>query len=96
MVSEREYADENLKELHNLVAALFRLENSRHSKQLLEVVVNLLQWLADPEQASLRRAFTVWFARVLFPTRFSFDWAMSKSQAGTGYPEITRAGTPCI
>ena len=70
LLAERDYGDEELKELNNLVAALFRLENSRNPQQLLEVVVNLLQWLSSPQQDSLRRAFTVWFARVLFPTRF--------------------------
>ena len=33
------------------------------------MVVRLLEWLAEPEQNSLRRAFTVWFCRVLFPAR---------------------------
>ncbi|MEA2039434.1 MAG: DUF4351 domain-containing protein, partial [Thermodesulfobacteriota bacterium] len=46
----------------------FRLENSRKPEQLMEVLSFLLQWLAVPEQASLRRAFTVWFNRVLFPS----------------------------
>ena len=56
-----------------VVAALFRLENSHNPERLLEVVTNLLEWLAGPEQDSLRRAFTVWFSRVLFPVRFDAD-----------------------
>ena len=70
LLAERDYGEDALKELDNLVAALFRMENSHNPKQLLEVVVSLLQWLSSPQQASLRRAFTVWFGRVLFPTRF--------------------------
>ena len=70
LLAERDYGEDELKELNNLVAALFRLENSHNPKQLLEVVVSLLQWLSSTQQASLRRAFTVWFGRVLFPARF--------------------------
>jgi len=69
LLSEREYRDEDLEPLRNLVAALFRLENSRTPQNLLDVVTRLLEWLSDPQQDSLRRAFTVWFRRVLFPTR---------------------------
>ncbi len=63
------YRDEDLKPLKNLVSALFRLENSRDPERIREVVTALLDWLAAPEQASLRRAFTVWFNRVFFPSR---------------------------
>ncbi len=72
LLSERAYKDdEELQNLNNLVAALFRLENSKDPQQLLDVVIHLLQWLAGPEQDSLRRAFTVWFSRVLFPSRIT-------------------------
>ena len=67
LLSEREYHDEELQPLKNLVAALFRLENSQSPQRLLEVVTSLLEWLSEPGQDSLRRAFTVWFRRVLFP-----------------------------
>ena len=70
LLSEREYQETDLEPLKNLVAALFRLENSNSPKRLLEVVTSLLEWLSGPEQDSLRRAFTVWFSRVLFPSRF--------------------------
>ena len=73
LLSEREYSDHDLQELNNLVAALFRLENSTEPRQLLEVVVNLLQWLSTPQQDSLRRAFTVWFSRVLFPRQLDSE-----------------------
>ncbi len=68
LLSEREYRQEDLGNLQNLVAALFRLENSRNPEELLSVVTELLKWLGSPEQSTLRRAFTVWFRRVLFPS----------------------------
>lgn len=55
--------------LKNLAAALFRLEKSRDPERLLEALSALVEWLAAPEQASLRRAFTVWIKRVLLPGR---------------------------
>ncbi|NIA05499.1 MAG: transposase [Proteobacteria bacterium] len=73
LLAERDYSDDELREEDNLVAALFRLENSRSPEQLLAVVINLLHWLSGPSQDSLRRAFTVWFSRVLFPTRFDTE-----------------------
>lgn len=33
------------------------------------VVESLIEWLAAPEQTSLRRMFTVWLGRVLLPAR---------------------------
>ena len=69
LLDEGVYRDEDLKPLKNLVSALFRLENSRDPERIREVVTALLDWLAAPEQASLRRAFTVWFNRVFFPSR---------------------------
>jgi len=72
LLAEREYNDgQDLRDLNNLVAALFRLESSKNPQQLLDVVILLLQWLAGPEQDTLRRAFTVWFSRVLFPNRIA-------------------------
>jgi hypothetical protein len=55
--------------LQNLVAALFRLEKSRGPQPLRAAVSALTHWLEAPEQASLRRAFTVWIKRVLIPAR---------------------------
>jgi len=53
----------------NLSAALFRLEASRGPAEVLEVLKALIEWLQAPEQAGLRRAFTVWFKRVFLPKR---------------------------
>ena len=49
----------------NLVAAVFRLENSRSAENVLAVVTALLDWLQGPQQTSLRRAFSVWIQRVI-------------------------------
>jgi len=53
----------------NLVAALFRLENSRTREDIQQVLTCLLEWLEGTEQDSLRRAFTVWLKQVLLPKR---------------------------
>ncbi len=65
--------------VRNLAGALFRLEKSRTVGHLREVVRLLAEWLRTPEQASLRRAFTVWLRRVLLPRRM----------AGVEIPEMT-------
>ena len=70
LISEREYSAGELESLNNLVAALFRLENSHTPSEMLDVLKNLIEWLSGPEKDSLRRAFTVWFSRVLFPSNF--------------------------
>ncbi len=61
--------DAALPATRNLVAALFRLEHSRQPEDVRQVVETLVEWLAAPAQASLRRAFTVWLKRVLLPAR---------------------------
>jgi predicted transposase YdaD len=63
------YTDPDLAPLHNLVAALFRLENSRTPTDIQQVLAVLITWLRDPAQENLRRAFTVWLRRVLLPAR---------------------------
>ena len=55
--------------LRNLAAALFNLEKSRAPDNLQRVVGSLVDWLCEPQQASLRRAFVVWIKRVLLPGR---------------------------
>jgi hypothetical protein len=52
----------------NLSAALFRLEASRGPTEVMEVLKALIG-LQAPNQASLRRAFTVWLQRVFLPRR---------------------------
>jgi len=63
------FSREDLSDLRNLVAALFQLESSRTEWDIQEVLRHLLLWLNSPEQSGLRRAFTVWFNRVLLPRK---------------------------
>ena len=86
LVDEGSYKEEELKPLKNLVSALFRLEKGQSAEQLMEVVTSLLHWLATPEQASLRRAFTVWFNRVLAPSG-------KGKQTGLKFEELTEVKT---
>jgi hypothetical protein len=58
-----------LEPLRNLVAVLFRLENSLVIDDVKRVLPVLVSWLEAPEQTSLRRAFTVWLKRVFLPGR---------------------------
>src|SRR5690606_24710353 len=57
LIDESRYGNVELEPLRNLVAALFRLENSRSDADVLVVVRSLVEWLKLPQQASLRRAF---------------------------------------
>jgi hypothetical protein len=69
LIDEGALPAEALPPTRNLVAALFRLENSRELTDVRRVIESLLDWLIAPEQLSLRRAFTVWLRRVLLPVR---------------------------
>ena len=69
LLEESRYTEEELAPLRNVVAALFRLENSRDSEHINEVVGLLADWLRIPEQDSLRRAFAEWLRRGFFPAR---------------------------
>ena len=69
LLDEGRYSEHELSPLRNLVAAVFRLENSRTPEQVLKVLDALLVWLQAPEQGTLRRAFAVWLKRVLLPRR---------------------------
>ncbi len=62
------YDDRVLAELKNLVAALFRLENSQGEENIYAVLYSLGQWLASPEQVALQLSFTTWIDEVLFPS----------------------------
>lgn len=69
LLDERRDQDPDLAASRNLVAALFRLENSRTPADIPQVVGHLVDWLAAPARDSLRRAFVVWLKRVLLPAR---------------------------
>ena len=65
LLDEGAYSEAELTPLKNLVALVFRLENSRSPTDILGAVEQLVEWLSDDEQNSLRRAFTVWIGRVI-------------------------------
>ena len=69
LIDEGRYAESELAPLRNLAAALFRMENSRTPQDVERVLQALIEWLAAPEQSSLRRSFTVWLKRVFLPGR---------------------------
>ncbi len=69
LLDEGRFSDTELAPLKNLAAALFRLEGSRTPQDVEQVLAALVEWLKSPEQASLRRAFTVWLKRVFLPGR---------------------------
>ena len=69
LLDERRLAQGERLPVRNLSAALFRLEASRGSDEALAIVRALVDWLADPAQTGLRRAFAVWFGRVFLPKR---------------------------
>jgi hypothetical protein len=69
LLDEGSFADSELEPLRNLVAVLFRLENSLVIDDVKRVLPVLVSWLESPEQTSLRRAFTVWLKRVFLPGR---------------------------
>ncbi len=69
LLDEGRYSEFELADLQNLTAALFRLENSRTPQDVARVLQALITWLQSPQQASLRRAFTVWLKRVFLPGR---------------------------
>lgn len=68
LLEENQYPVENLPG-HNLVSAIFQLERSRYPEDIRIVVSSLIEWLKSPEQATIRRSFTVWINRVLLPVR---------------------------
>ena len=69
LLDERRLAQREHLPTRNLSAALFRLEASRGADEALAIVHALIEWLADPKQTGLRRAFAVWFGRVFLPKR---------------------------
>ena len=69
LLDEGRFSDTELAPLKNLAAALFRLEGSRTPQDVERVLAALIEWLKSPEQASMRRAFTVWLKRVFLPGR---------------------------
>lgn len=69
LLEERRYEEAELASMQNLVAALFRLENSRAPEDVCQVIEALNEWLQNPEQSDVRRAFVGWLRQVLLPRR---------------------------
>ncbi|MCP4606063.1 MAG: Rpn family recombination-promoting nuclease/putative transposase, partial [Proteobacteria bacterium] len=90
LLDEGAFSSEELGALKNFVAALFKLEKSQSEENLLQVVTNLLKWLEEPKQASLRRAFTVWFNRVLVPRKSKQPTFEKLEEVGTMLSERVR------
>jgi predicted transposase/invertase (TIGR01784 family) len=70
VLDEGAFSDSELASLRNLVAALFRLEQSRTVTDIQRILSHLIEWLQAQEQAGLRRDFTVWLRRVILPRRW--------------------------
>jgi len=65
VLDEQRYKDSELRSMRNLVAAVFRLEQCREPEQVLAVLEAVSEWLQEPEQAELRRAFLAWLNEVV-------------------------------
>jgi hypothetical protein len=65
LLDERHYSDSKIPQRRNLVAAVFRLENSRTHADLDAVLGPLMEWLSSAEHQSVRRAFGVWIGKVI-------------------------------
>lgn len=70
LIDEGIYTNHNLASLKNLVASLFRLENSQTEKDIREVLNSLVKWLDEPEQTSLSQSFAIWLTEVLLPKQY--------------------------
>jgi len=76
LIDEGSFGDAKLAaKWQNLVAALFRLENTRTEKDekaiaqaIQKILVLLIDWLKEPELADLRRDIETWLLRVLLPS----------------------------
>ena len=73
LIEESDYIDADLAGRRNLVAALFRLENSRGPEAVREVLAALAEWLAEPDQGE-----TAAFVSDLAPRRL-FESPLAES-----------------
>ena len=69
LIAENQFSDEELRSKDNLAAILFRMENSQSTKQFEDALESLIEWKKRPEHDKLRRTFTIWIKRVLFPRK---------------------------
>jgi flagellar biosynthesis/type III secretory pathway protein FliH len=66
LVDEARYSREQLAEMANPVAELFRIETSRDWEEV-RASVRRLRRTVPPDEESLRRAFLIWFQKVVLP-----------------------------
>ncbi len=85
LIDESAYADAELAGMRNLVAAVFRLENSRGPETVREVLAALIAWLAEPEQAELRRSLLLWLREGFLQTRLP-DCRLPRTERPGGDP----------
>lgn len=78
LLDEGAWDEDELRSLHNLVAAVFRLENSRTPADIQEILVLLIDWLRTPDQEGLRRSITEWLRRIILPGRLPDDATLSE------------------
>lgn len=70
LLDEGQLKDEDLSALErNLVAAIFRLENSKTFPAVVRIIKAASQLLESPDSDSLQRAIIEWVRRSLLPTR---------------------------
>jgi predicted transposase/invertase (TIGR01784 family) len=69
LIDEGSYTEETLRPLKNVVSSLFQLESSTSPENIRSLVKDVFHWLKEPEQAHLRRSFTVFLGRVYFNDR---------------------------
>ena len=76
LIDENNYTDSELASLHNLVAAVFRLEHASSPSAVSELTQLLTDWLSD--RPDLRRMFTLWIRATL----------MRKQEYGIVMPQV--------
>ena len=63
LIEQNQYTDETLTAMHNLVAAIIRVEHPASSQALFDLIDLLNDWLADNPE--LRRIFAIWIRAVV-------------------------------
>jgi hypothetical protein len=64
-LDEKKHGNNDLKEMRNLAAAIFNLEQGQSPEDIAKIVEHLASWLKLPQQASLSNSIAVWINRVL-------------------------------
>ncbi len=64
-LDEKKHGNNDLKEMRNLAAAIFNLEQGQSPEDIAKIVEHLASWLELPQQASLSNSIAVWINRVL-------------------------------